>query len=199
VPGVGLVFICVERVDVAEGIERRVDLQAFLLFGSQKAQKFIVLGTQFKNSSHADNDVLQVCVLKRFTLPFVRSILRAPEFTGHLSDTLFPATEDTHAFVQLQADVGKGSLPYVCLFEFTLNTLSKHSSGHFEEVLHSSLGILRMDIGVFPDVVKSILSLINQGAYLAKIKRVNLGVGFQYLGEVAINNFSLFTETLVLC
>jgi hypothetical protein len=49
-----------------------------------------------------------------------------------------------------------------------------------------------MDIGVFPDVVQSILSLVNQGTNLAKIKRVNLGVGLQNLGEVTIDNFSLF-------
>jgi hypothetical protein len=94
-------------------------------------------------------------------LPLVFSLLRAPEFTGHLGNALFPSTKDTHAFIQLQTDVREGGLPHISLFELTFNTLSKHSGGHFKEVLHSGLGELRMDVRVLPDVVKSILGLID--------------------------------------
>ena len=126
-----------------------------------------MLRAQFENGGHPDNDVLKVCVLERLSLPFVLRLLRAPEFTGHFGDTLLPAAEDPHAFVQLQADVGERGLPDVGLLELTLYSLSEHSSGHFEEVLHSSLRVLRMDVGVLPDVVKSILGLVDQGANLA--------------------------------
>lgn len=58
-----------------------------------------MLRAQFENSSHADNDVLEVGILERLALPFMFGLLRAPELAGHLSDALFPATKDTHAFV----------------------------------------------------------------------------------------------------
>lgn len=111
---------------------------------------------------------------------------------------MFPATKDTHALVQLQTDVREGCLPYISLFEFTLNALTKHSSCDFEEVLHSSLGVLRHDLRVLPYVVQSVLGLVYQGADLAQVERVNLRVRLQDLREVGVDKFRLLVETSIL-
>lgn len=104
VPRRGLVLICVERVDLAEWVEGIVYLESLALFWSEQSQKLVVLRPQFENDVDPDYYVLKVAIHEGLAFPFVAT-LAFPEVAGQLSDSVLPASADSHALVQLNSHV----------------------------------------------------------------------------------------------
>ena len=51
-----------------------------------------MLGAQFEDGGHSDDDVLEVDIVEGFSLPFVLGSLGAPEFAGQLGAAVLPST-----------------------------------------------------------------------------------------------------------
>ena len=84
--------------------------------------------------------VVQIGVSIGLALPFVFS--SSPVVTSQLRDSVFPALEKSHAFIELDSDIGERGLPDVIFLEFDLNPTSESLRSDLEEVLHSHLRIV---------------------------------------------------------
>ena len=102
-PSGRLEFVCVERVDLAEWVECRVDLQAFPFVRGQQAEELIVLRAQFEDDTDSNDHVLEVVVIERLAVPLVRLILSLPKLSRHLGSAVLPASANAHALVELDA------------------------------------------------------------------------------------------------
>ncbi len=70
-PVLRLIFIGIERVDLAEGVEGGVNIQSLLFFRGQESQKLIMLGAKFKYFIDSDDHVIKIRIRERLSLPLM--------------------------------------------------------------------------------------------------------------------------------
>mgnify|MGYP001626743373 CR=1 FL=1 len=191
-------LICVKRVDLSERVKCRIDLQAIAFILAQQSKKLIVLRSQLKDDTDADDDVLKVSIIEGFTLPLVLLILTFPELAREFCRPILPASTDAHALVELDTHFGEATLPDVVLLELFLDARTQSLRGHLEKVLHTSLWVGWVDLLITPDAVKAILGVVHEGANLAKVEIFKLGQLGRYLLEMAVDYLCLFQELLIL-
>lgn len=88
-------------------------------------------------------------------------------------------------------------MPDVVLFELLFDPCTKSLRSHFEEVLHSGLGVDWLAL-VLPDVVQGNLDLVDELGDLAKLKCIYFGEGLADGLEEVINYFCFGPQLLVL-
>lgn len=131
-----------------------------------------MLGTQFKDDGQALDDILEITVVIRLAVPLVLRVGALPELTCQLGCAALPSSADPHAFVQFDTNLRERALPDVVLLELLFDSRAESFRRDLEEVLHSVLRVERVDVGVLPDLIKSVLNVVDQRANLTEVEGV---------------------------
>lgn len=112
-------------------------------------------------------------------------------------NSVLPAAADAHALIQLDANIRKRCLPNVVLFKFPLNSGAKQFRCHLKKVLHTGLRVSRVNSRILPNLIESILNLVDQRSYLTKLKWLNIRQGTGDFAEMLVNLCCIFTQLFV--
>ena len=157
-----------------------------------------MLRSKFEYLINSYNHVVKIHIRKWFALPLMLRALPSPKFSGELGHSILPTLAYSHALVELHPYIRERSLPHIIFLEFLFNSSSKGFWNHLEHILHSDLRIVRADFRVLPNLIESILNLVNESRDSSKLHLLEVLESFSNLREMLINNFSLSSKVFIL-